>query len=335
MNDVFSDEILGDPEKAGCLATVGGMRIRLKADYKTNKSAFQGILEAALAPWGSEKEFDGRYGFEGTTDFGDGLFVMHGESESLIKIMGRQAQMLSSEDWARVINETKKADGKIAKLILTIVDIAKSLNPEEIKAKIDNREYTTPLRTSSLGGYFGSGSWSALLGTTKTMQLLIQGKPNGRTTFSLSYFSFNADEKSDGLLAALSRGELGEYVKGCLLSAICFKERPAKDVNHRSDIKDWDKWDAFLEGAGRIKKLSHAKSAPEIEKSKKWLMEEAARAIARLSLALNMEPIDVYKMLSDAGKERLNDGDIRSINAYRREHGLKTLTLDEAKEAKR
>ena len=48
-----------------------------------------------------------------------------------------------------------------------------------------------------------------------------------------------------------------------------------------------------------------------------------------------MEPIDVYKMLSDAGKERLNDGDIRSINAYRREHGLKTLTLDEAKEAKR
>ena len=124
-------------------------------------------------------------------------------------------------------------------------------------------------------------------------------------------------------------------MKGCLLSAICFKKRPAKDENHRSDIKDWDKWDAFLEGAGRIKKLSHAKSAPEIEKSKKWLMEEAARAIARLSLALNMEPIDVYKMLSDAGKERLNDGDIRSINAYRREHGLKTLTLDEAKEAKR
>lgn len=75
MKDVFSDEILGDPEKAGCLATVGGMRIRLKADYKTNKSAFQGILEAALAPWGSEKEFDGRYGFEGTTDFGDGLVL--------------------------------------------------------------------------------------------------------------------------------------------------------------------------------------------------------------------------------------------------------------------
>ena len=55
MNDVSSDEILGDPEKAWCLATVGGMRIRLKADYKTNKSAFQGILEAALAPWGSKK----------------------------------------------------------------------------------------------------------------------------------------------------------------------------------------------------------------------------------------------------------------------------------------
>jgi hypothetical protein len=101
-----------------------------------------------------------------------------------------------------------------------------------------------------------------------------------------------------------------------------FKEPNDKDEDHRSEAPRWTKWVDFLSGAERIVKLSHAKAASPIEKSEQWLFDEAARAIARLSLALGEDAIETYKRLRDEGMKRLDEKDAKAINDYRKAHGM-------------
>ena len=227
---------------------------------------------------------------------------------------------------------------------------------DEIREKVKERAYTTSMRRleltddqeaptvetgqnksltgvatirdSKLSGY------TATFGTRKSVQLCIYDKAAEQklksgisdydewVRFEVRYYHDVADREMLPLLKALGEGKIEKHILSCLATAIEFKEDGRKDAKHRSEAMRWSKWDTFLRGTLKGESFSNVKGNCGVESNLKWLIKEAAKSFARVSIAFDVSPIELSRDLAQHGAMLLDKADFQLINEYRSKEGL-------------
>jgi hypothetical protein len=358
------------------------LKFRFSRSYTEEASFFEELLKILSVDLSESAELPGINGYTVKLELGPGLSLWYGgtitkdcygHATTVLEMKGEacrdfeerrffQEENAEQKDWDAIIRkgwldllvEARRMEGQCTRVDLPTDDLSGTITTDLIKAKVQNREYTTKMRrlevtdetdmnlfngaSESLPGYASIldsklKGYSATFGSRDSMQLCIYDKAAERTVrgfvvdvkswirFEVRYYHKNAEAEIPFLITALENGTESEHIVGCLATAIEFKEPNNCDQDHRSEAKSWGKWDDFLRGVRKNEPFAHEEPVYAIETNAKWLVKEAAKAIARLSLATNFRPELIAKALCIKGCQRINKTDFQSINRYRRERG--------------
>ena len=359
------------------------LKFRFNHSYESEPSFFENLLKILKVDLTESAQLPGINGYTVKLELGPGLSLWYGgtithnsfgQATTILELKGEACRdyeercyfkgetkseekgwdAVIRQGWLDLLTEARRLSGVCTRVDLPTDDLSGTITTDLIKAKVQNREYTTKMRrlevtdetdmnlfngaSESLPGYASVldsklRGYSATFGSRDSMQLCIYDKAAERTVrgfvvdvkswirFEVRYYHDNADSEINFLILALENGTESEHIVGCLATAIEFKEPNNCDQDHRSEAKSWGKWDDFLQGVRKNEPFAHEEPVYAIETNAKWLVKEAAKAIARLSLATNFRPELIAKALCIKGCQRINKTDFQSINRYRRERG--------------
>ena len=317
----------------GTIILYGGMHTRNKAGSNTSLLEIKGH---------GCREFENRY------------YAMH-------KDFGiRTRQDIIREGWILLFEECLAITGKCTRIDIPTDDFSGNITIDEIKEKIDKREYTTRIRSleknhthheeegeedeivktdklkgvnrivdSKLSGY------SATFGKREHVQLCIYDKyaeqkkkgfiadADSWVRYEVRYYHENANLEMIELMNALKHKKEVNHIVGCLAGMFEFKEPSNYTSKNLYKAKTWSKWASFIGDVEKRGALSKTPTKNDIQSMISWLKFYCSGALAK-SLAVSKSSIaEFVGGLLIQGSRKWTKYDLQIINEARISLGYK------------
>ena len=290
---------------------------------------------------------------KGCREFEDKYFSSHEDFNK------RDREDIIREGWVLLLEECLNLGGKCTRIDIPTDDYSGHITADEIKRKIQNKEFTTRMRRleiinsnneedvdveiidgqeklvgmnsvidSKLSGY------SATFGNTKHLQLCIYDKHAEQTKrgfpckskswirYEVRYFHKNAEQEIPLLLEALKNGSEGRHIVSCLAGLFEFKEPHNFDSRNRYKAKVWKKWVEFIGDVGKKGAFSNVPTKTTIQTTIEWLTSACSIALAKVIIAVGAPMSESLGALLLSGFKRMNKVHLQEVNQQRRILGL-------------
>ena len=271
----------------------------------------------------------------------------------------RDREEIIREGWILFFEECLNLGGKCTRIDIPTDDFSGNIKVDEIKRKIQNKEFTTRMRRleiinsqneedvdveviddqeklagmnsvidSKLSGY------SATFGNHKHLQLCIYDKHAEQTKrgfpcksntwirYEVRYFHKNAEQEIPLLLMALKNKSEGKHIVSCLAGLFEFKEPHNYDHRNRYKAKVWSKWLDFIGDVGKKGAFSNTPTKTNIQTTIEWLTSACSIALAKVIIAVGAPMAESVGALLLSGFRRMNKVHLQEVNQQRRMLGL-------------
>ena len=265
----------------------------------------------------------------------------------------RDREDIIREGWILLLEECQKLRGKCTRIDIPTDDFSGSITIDEIREKIDKKEFTTRMRRlesiksndedddeederpdnlkgissvidSKLTGY------SATFGNHEHVQLCIYDKWTEQTKkgfpvkantwirYEVRYFHENADLELHRLLKALKAGKEAKHIVACLAGLFEFKEPHSFNNRNKYKAKVWSKWVEFIGDAGKEGSFAKVPSKSTIQTTIAWLISTVSTAFTKVLLTVDAPITEVVSALIVAGLKRVDQMTLQEVNQHRR-----------------
>ena len=292
----------------------------------------------------------------GCREFEDKFYSYH------VDFNKREREDIIREGWILFIEECLKLGGKCTRIDIPTDDFSGNIKVEDIKHKIQNKEFTTRMRRleiinsqneedvdvevlndqeklagmnsvidSKLSGY------SATFGNHKHLQLCIYDKHAEQTKrgfpckskswirYEVRYFHKNAEQEIPLLLFALKNKTEGKHIVSCLAGLFEFKEPHNYNDRNRNKAKVWSKWIEFVGDVGKQGAFSNVPTKTTIQTTIEWLLSACSIALGKVVLAVGAPINETIGAILLSGFKRMNKVNLQEVNQQRRILGLTTF----------
>ena len=272
----------------------------------------------------------------------------------------RTRQDIIREGWILLFEECLSITGKCTRIDIPTDDFSGDITINEIKLKIDKREYTTRIRhleknhtnheeddidedtikteklkgvnkiiDSKLCGY------SATFGNRNHVQLCIYDKnaeqkrkgyvieSESWVRYEVRYYHENANIELPELMNALKHKNEVSHIVGCLAGLFEFKEPNNFTDKNRYKATVWSKWKNFI---GDVEKRGYLSKGPvqnDIQSMISWLKFSCSSCLSKCLAATNSTIAEFIGALLVHGSKKWNKGDLQIINEARIALGYK------------
>ena len=274
------------------------------------------------------------------------------------------------EGWIKLLEECLALEGKCTRVDIPTDDYSGSISIDEIKAKVDKKEYATRMRKvdkvhsndeedfddegfkrpDKLRGVVSTTEskqkgYSATFGNRDHVQLCIYDKRAEQLNkghdvdvdswirFEVRYYHENAENEIPRLLEALRNKNETKHIVACLAGLFEFKEANSFNERHRSHVKTWDKWSNLIGDSGKETTFSRQRDSSDFETNSSWLVRSASLSLARVALSMGAPTLETLYALLVKGVSNLTEKDLQKINKEIRKNGGKPFaSINEIRE---
>lgn len=359
------------------------LKFRFDFGPKEIDEALRGIFKTLRVSYIGGTKKPGRNNYAETIVLGDEMFVYQGGTATmtkegsetcLLELKGKgcrefeerywsnaamsgtdlSREAILNKAWAELIEGCVKIGGVCTRIDLTTDDFSGNITMEEVKSKIQKREFTAKMRRIELTSseentvtkdpYLDDminvhdskrSGYTATLGSRDRLQLCIYDKAaeqinKGNDTkldswirYEVRFMKANAEKEIPRFLKALKEGKESAHIVGCLSSIFEFKEPNKLDKSNLSKAKTWQKWAEFVKEAEIPEAFANTPWTMTIETNAKFLMTSCSGSFVRVLAALDADIVEVGTMMILHELERMEGDGLEIINQYRRSRGLK------------
>ena len=367
---------------------------RINHNYIKDKELFNKLLQILHIYLYETKESKGRNNYTTTLSLAPGISLSYGgqltknklgqettvlelkgsgcrEFEERYYALGPEFKSKSKEEviregWIKLFEECLALDGVCTRIDLPTDDFSGQITVDEIRTKLQRREYTTRMRKlevtnsnneedddegfkepkkldgintvidSKLSGF------SATFGNRRHVQLCIYDKKaeqrkkglfkyiDSWIRYEVRYYHDNAELELPILLDALRNGKESKHIASCLAGIFEFKEANILGDTNRSKNRVWKKWTEFIGDAGKKESFANSPKSMSIESNAAWLAIDASASLGKLASCLEVSYSEILGAYISRWIRKIDKEHLQAINQYRREKGLETFkTIDQ------
>ena len=280
---------------------------------------------------------------EGCREFENRYYRYHPDFGLITK------QSIIHEGWIALFKECQKLGGKCTRIDIPTDDFTGNITIDEIKEKIDKREYTTRMRAirhisedkddgkkkpdklngkveirdSKISGYsvtFGNSTHVELCIYDKYAEQHKKGFRIGGSSwvrYEVRYFRENAELEFPLLLQALEEKKEVRHILGCLAGMFEFKEPHHFNKRNLYKAAVWSKWKQFI---GDVEKRGYFSKTPDkndIQSMISWLKFTCSGCMAKSLAATDTSIAEFIGALLIQGTRKWTKEDLQKINKAR------------------
>ena len=363
---------------------------RINHNYDKEKDLFNKLFKILHIYLYETKESKGRNNYSTTMSLAPGISLSYGGSLTRNKLgqetsvlelkgsgcrefeeryyaLGPDFKSKSKEDvvrdgWIKLFEECLALDGTCTRIDLPTDDFSGLITIDEIRTKLQRREYTTRMRKlevtnsnneeadedegfkepSKLDGIntvrdAKLTGFSATFGNRRHVQLCIYDKKaeqlkkglfkeiDSWIRYEVRYYHDNAELELPILLDALRNKNESKHIASCLAGIFEFKESNLLGDTNRSKNKVWKKWIDFIGDAGKKGSFSNSPKTMTIESNAAWLAIDASASLGKLASCLEVSYSEILGAYIARWIRKIDKEHLQAINQYRREKGLETF----------
>ena len=362
---------------------------RINHNYDKDKELFNNLFKILHIYLYETKTSKGRNNYTTTMSLAPGISLSYGgtltrnkngEETSVLELKGsgcrefeeryyalgpdfktKSKEDVVREGWIKLFEECIALDGVCTRIDLPTDDFSGLITIEEIKGKIQAREYTTRMRKLELTNSNNEedddegfkepskldgintirdaklSGYSATFGNRRHVQLCIYDKKaeqlkkglfkeiDSWIRYEVRYYHDNAELEMPLILENLRNQTESKHIASCLAGIFEFKESNRLGDTNRSKNLPWKKWIEFIGDAGKKGSFSNSPKTMTIESNAAWLAIDASASLGKIASCLEVSYSELMGAYIARWIRKIDKEHLQAINQYRRDKGLPTF----------